>query len=157
MDHTEEAYRLFKSGCNCAQAVFTAFRDVTGLDFETSMRLSSAFGGGMGRMREVCGACSGIFMVLGYIYGYDTPGDDEGKKKLYADVQYLASKFKERHGGTIVCRELLKNAAAGRDTSPTPEPRTNEYYKRRPCADFVSDAAEILDEFIYEEKSKNEV
>lgn len=150
MTHSEEAFRLFKSGCNCAQSIFTAFRDVTGLDFETSMRISSAFGGGMGRLREVCGTCSGMFMVLGYLYGYDTPGDDESKKQLYTEVQHLAGKFKERHGGTIVCRELLRGLAASRDTNPTPETRTDEYYKRRPCAHLVADAAEILDEFLNE-------
>ena len=145
--HSEKARELFMRGYNCSQAVFTAFCDVTGLDEETALKISSSFGGGMARMREVCGTCSGCFMVLGMLYGYKTP-DDELRKKHYARIQQAANRFKERNGGTMICRELLKNIA----TTPglVPEPRTEQYYKVRPCVRFVECAAEITDEMIEE-------
>ena len=99
----------------------------------------------MGRLREVCGAVSGMFFVLSLLYGYDTPGDDVCKKQLYTDVQALAGKFREKCG-SIICREILKNPP----TDPTPSPRTAEYYKSRPCARMVFAAAALMDEFIAE-------
>ena len=76
MDHGMKAAELFLGGYNCAQSVVVAFCDVTGLEVDFAAKLASSFGGGMGRMREVCGAVSGMLMVLGLLYGYDTPGDD---------------------------------------------------------------------------------
>ena len=143
MDHSIYAGELFLKGYNCAQAVVVAFTDVTGLDESFSARLSSSFGGGMGRMREVCGAVSGMLMVLSILYGYDTPGDDESKKRLYTEVQALAGKFREEVGA-IVCREILKNPPS----DPTPSPRTAEFYAKRPCARMVVTAGKLLDEFI---------
>ena len=143
MDHGMKAAELFLSGYNCAQSVAVAFCDVTGLDEKTTARMMSAFGGGMGRLREVCGAVSGMFFVLSYLYGYDTPGDDTGKMRTYADVQALAAKFRETCG-SIVCREILKNPP----TDPKPSPRTEEYYKKRPCARMVFTAATLMDEYI---------
>ena len=143
MDHGMKAMDLFFAGYNCAQAVAVAFCDVTGLDEKTAARMVSAFGGGMGRLREVCGAVSGMFFTLSLLYGYDTPGDDENKKRLYTDVQALAAKFRERCG-SIICREILKNPP----TDPTPSPRTAEYYKQRPCARMVYTAATLMDEFM---------
>ena len=143
MEHGMKAAELFVQGFNCAQAVAVAFCDVTGLDEKFSARMVSSFGGGMGRLREVCGAVSGMFFVLGYLYGYDTPGDDELKKALYVQVQELAGKFRERCGH-IVCREILKNPP----TDPTPSPRTAEYYAQRPCARMVKKAADLMDAFI---------
>ena len=103
MDHSVIAGELFLGGCNCAQAVFLAFSDVTGIDRNLAARLSSPFGGGMGRMREVCGAVSGMLMVLGTFYGYDeTAEDDTQKKQLYKDVQALAGKFREECGSFFV-------------------------------------------------------
>ena len=94
MDHREKAAELFVNGSNCAQAVAVAFCDVTGMEPELAAKLSSSFGGGMGRMREVCGAVSGMLMVLGALYGYDDPGEkDRAKKAHYAMVQELAGKF----------------------------------------------------------------
>ena len=145
MEHGIKAAELFLAGYNCAQAVAVAFCDVTGLEEQTAARLASPFGGGMGRMREVCGAVSGMFMVLGWLYGYDTPGDDARKKELYTQVQALAGKFREKTG-SIICREILKNPP----TDPNPSPRTAEYYQKRPCARMVLTAAELLDEFIAE-------
>ena len=145
MDHSYYAGELFMNGYNCAQAVVVAFSDLTGIDKDSSARLSSSFGGGMGRLREVCGAVSGMLMVLGILYGYDTPGDDVAKKAQYADIQALAGTFREKIG-SIVCREILKNPS----TDPTPSPRTEEFYKVRPCARMVVTAAAILDEYIAE-------
>jgi len=146
MDHSIAAGELFLGGCNCAQAVFLAFSDITGMDRKVAARLSSPFGGGMGRMREVCGAVSGMLMVLGVLYGYDeTPGNDPHKKQLYVDVQALAGRFREECG-SIICREILKNPAS----DPNPTPRTAEFYAKRPCARMVMTAARLLDEFIAE-------
>jgi len=144
MDHSIKAGELFLGGCNCAQAVFLAFSDVTGIDRKVAARLSSPFGGGMGRMREVCGAVSGMLMVLGVLYGYDeTVEDDSQKKQLYKDVQALAAQFREECG-SIICREILKNPPS----DPNPTPRTAEFYAKRPCTRMVMTAAKLLDEFI---------
>ena len=144
MDHAYKAGELFLSGSNCAQAVIVAFSDVTGMDEKTSARISSAFGGGMGRMREVCGAVSGMLMVLSLLYGYEEPGENDcNKKRLYKEVQDLAGKFREEVG-SIVCREILKNPP----TDPNPTPRTAEFYQKRPCARMVMTAARLLDEYI---------
>ncbi len=145
MDHSTKAAQLFLQGYNCAQAVAVAFCDVTGLDADYTAKLVSAFGGGMGRLREVCGAVSGMFMVLGHLYGYDTPGDDAKKKELYTRVQELAKQFEEING-SIICREILKNPPS----DPNPSPRTAEYYAKRPCAKMVMTAAKLMDEFIAE-------
>ncbi len=145
MNHEIKARELFKEGYNCAQAVFLAFYDVTGLDEKYAAALSSSFGGGMGRLREVCGAVSGAFMVLGLLYGYTDPKDHAAKKEHYALIQDIAAKFKTENG-SIICRELL-GLSAGAD-SPVPELRTQEYYKKRPCEDYVGIAARIVDEYI---------
>jgi C_GCAxxG_C_C family probable redox protein len=112
MEHVTKARELFESGYNCSQAVFGAFSDLTGLDIDTAMKLSSSFGGGMGRLREVCGAVSGMFMVLGMLYGYSDPDDKEAKSEHYKRIQALAGEFKQIHG-SIVCRELLDEKTAG--------------------------------------------
>ena len=144
MDHSEKAAELFLSSSNCAQAVVVAFCDVTGLDPAFAAKMSCSFGGGMGRMREVCGAVSGRLMVAGLLYGYNDPGEkDCNKKAHYQLVQYLAGRFREEVG-SIVCREILKNPPS----DPNPTPRTAEFYKTRPCARMVMTAARILDEYI---------
>jgi C_GCAxxG_C_C family probable redox protein len=143
MDRGTKAAELFLNGYNCAQAVAVAFSDLTGLDEILSARLASSFGGGMGRMREVCGAVSGMLMVAGILYGYDTPGDDIAKKAHYTLVQELAGQFRERNG-SIVCREILKNPPS----DPAPSERTAEYYASRPCARMVYSAATILEAYI---------
>ena len=145
MDHGMKAAELFLSGYNCSQAVLVAFCDVTGLEEDFSAKLASSFGGGMGRMREVCGAVSGMLMVAGLLYGYETPGDDVSKKAHYTRVQYLAGRFREEVG-SIVCREILKNPPS----DPNPSPRTAEYYAKRPCARMVMLAGQILDQYIKE-------
>lgn len=143
-NHKELAKSYFLQGYNCSQSVLLAFHEELGLDKETAARMASPFGGGMGRLREVCGTVSGMFLVLGLLQGYDDPKDQEAKKSLYQQVQRLAHTFQERNG-SIICRELL-----GLDhhaDSPTPSPRTPEYYKKRPCADLAGDAAQILEQF----------
>lgn len=143
MEHGMKAAELFLNGYNCAQAVAVAFCDVTGLEEKFTAKMVSSFGGGMGRIREVCGAVSGMFFVLGHLYGYDAPGDDERKKQLYSQVQELAAQFREQCG-SIVCREILNNPP----TDPTPSPRTAEYYAKRPCALMVKTAGDLMDAFI---------
>ena len=143
MNHAEKAFQLFKSGYNCAQAVAVAFCDLTGLSEVQAARMASAFGGGMGRMREVCGAVSGMFMVLGLLYGYDDPKADDTKKKLYTEVQALADRFKAE-AGSIICRDILKNPPS----DPNPSPRTDAYYAMRPCERMVFLAASLMDEFL---------
>ena len=145
MNHVERAVELFVEGYNCAQAVAAAFGDLTGLDEKTAARMASCFGGGMGRMREVCGAVSGMLMVAGVLYGYDDPKATKEKRELYAQVQAMAGQFREELG-SIVCRDLLKKPPS----DPNPTPRTEQFYKDRPCARMVATAARIMDAFIEE-------
>ena len=147
MDHSGIARENFLSGYSCAQAILLAFSDLTGLDDRTALLISSSFGGGMGRMRETCGAFCGIIMVAGLLYGYSEPRDFEKKSAHYKKVQQLAAAFREQNG-SIICREIL--GAAGADKSPTPEKRTAEYYKKRPCPEICANAAKALDKFIEE-------
>ncbi len=144
MEHDIQAAELFCSGYNCAQAVTVAFSDVTGLSPQLSAQLTSGFGGGIGRLREVCGAVSGMVAVASLLYGYSIP-DPQQQAATYALIQTLAGQFKDR-AGSIVCRELLDNPA----TDPAPSPRTAEYYAKRPCARMVMLAASILDSYISE-------
>ena len=148
-NHAETARENFVKGYNCAQAVFVAFKDEMGLDELTAARLSSSFGGGMGKLREVCGAVSGALMVLGMLRGNSDPADDKAKAAHYARVQEFAAKFKAEHD-TIICRDLLKNIALKKEHTSEPEARTEEYYKVRPCVRFVETAAKILDEMLAE-------
>jgi len=141
----ERAYALFKDGYNCSQAVFGAFAEELGVDFDTAVKLASGFGGGIGRMREVCGTFTGLTMVASMIYGYNDPKDTETKTELYEKIRALADRFREDNG-SIICRELLGLQQAER--SAVPEARTSEYYKKRPCAELCRYAAELLEEFI---------
>ena len=150
MNHSEKAAELFYNGYNCAQAIMVAFADVTGLEEKYAAKMISSFGGGMGRLREVCGAVSGMFAVAGILYGYDDPTDDDAKHRHYELVQELAAKFKAE-AGSIVCREILKNPP----NDPAPSPRTAQYYAERPCARLVYLAAKILDDYIAEHPITN--
>ena len=142
MDHGIKAAELFLGGYNCAQAVAVAFCDVTGLEEKVAARMVSAFGGGMGRMREVCGAVSGMFFVASTLYGYDQP-DQNLQKETYTMIQQLAEAFREE-AGSIICREILKNPPS----DPTPTARTEEFYATRPCTRMVVLAAKVLDAYI---------
>lgn len=146
MTKGELAKEQFKNGCNCSQAVAVAFCEETGLDRELVKQLTTGFGGGMGRMREVCGAVSGMTFVVSALY-------KEDKGSVYARVQEVAKSFKEANG-SIICRELLGLDIKGAD-SPVPQPRTESYYKKRPCAEIVSIAADILDKYIKDNPPQN--
>ena len=148
MDRSERAAQLFLKGYNCSQSVVIAFSDLTGLDTEQSARLASSFGGGMGRMREVCGAVSGMYLVLGMLYGYSDPLDYEGKRQQYGVIQELAAKFRER-AGSIVCREILKNPPS----DPAPTVRTQQFYAQRPCTRMIMLAVSLLEDYIRERES----
>ena len=141
-NYSDKAAKNFKLGYNCAQSVFLAFANELGFDDETALKLSSSFGGGMGRLREVCGAVSSMFAVAGLKKGYVSPNDDEIKAKHYELIQSLAEEFKAKFG-TFICRELLE-LPEGKD-SPIPSKRTEEYYQTRPCEAFVRYAAEIIE------------
>lgn len=143
MDHSTLAAQLFLDGCSCSQSVMAAFCDLTGMDRATALRLTAPFGGGIGRMREVCGAVSGMMMVVGLLYGFEPSQDSTAKTAHYHLVQELAEQFRQE-AGSIICREILKNPPA----DPNPSPRTAEYYASRPCARMVMLAAEILDRYI---------
>ena len=146
---SEKARELFKNGYNCAQSVFCAFCDETGMSFEEALKLSSSFGGGMGRLREVCGAVSAMFMIAGIKYGYTTPDNDDIKGKHYELIQRLAKEFEAKHG-TIICRELL--GLDIKNDSPIPSKRTEQYYAERPCEEFIATAAEIIENYINKQR-----
>lgn len=158
----EKAVSLFKQGYNCAQSVFAAYSDLYGMDEGTAIRLSSSFGGGMGRMREVCGAVSGMLMIAGLETGTVDGHDAEGRNYNYMVVQRLAQEFRDRNG-SIICRELLGISQEQASlTDPVPEKRTDEYYKKRPCIRLIEDAADILENMLLDdmpekEGNKNEI
>lgn len=136
MNRIEKAETLFTSGCNCSQAVFTAFADEFGMDETLAKRVSCGLGGGVGRMREVCGAVTGAAMVLGMRLGPE-------KTAAYPAIQEFCAKFKAETG-SIVCRELLEGTGA--TTGGAPEVRTPAYYAKRPCVELVKIAVQILEE-----------
>ena len=150
MTHANRAEQLFTQGYNCAQAVFGAFQEEVNLPLDVMMKLSSSFGGGMGRLREVCGACSGMFMAAGLLYGYAGPEEGSVKADHYALIRSLAAQFEAVHG-SIVCREILGKRA---EVGGTPEKRTQEYYAARPCVRCVRSAAEILEKYMVSHPAK---
>lgn len=164
MTRKEKAVSLFKEGYNCSQSVFAAYADRYGIDREMALRLSASFGGGMGRMREVCGAVSGMLMVAGLETGATEGKDVKGKKANYDMVQKMAGIYREANG-SIVCKELLGlvpmashqennslkaaqvNNISFHDTQP--EARTEEYYKKRPCIKLIQMACDIIEQELY--------
>ena len=140
-----KAKELFNSGYNCCQSVVLAYADIIGLEPTLAATISAPFGGGMGRLREVCGAVSGMTMVAGFLSPCPTADDPAAKKANYALVQRFAEAFREQNGA-IVCRTLLGLDHA--KDEPTPSPRTAEYYRKRPCAELVGDAARIVGEYL---------
>ena len=139
---SEHAAQLFMEGYNCSQAVVGAFADCIPIEFDLLMKMSSSMGGGMGRLREVCGAVSGMFLVAGFFKGYSDPKAREEKTEHYRLIQALAQEFKNQNG-SIICRELL-GGQAGENTH-IPAERTQGYYQKRPCKDLVSDAVCVLE------------
>lgn len=154
IDYEKKAMELFLSGYNCSQAIVCAFADKTGLDDTLALKISSSFGGGMGRLREVCGAVSGMFMVLGILYGYDDLKDQSRKARHYDRIQELARRFEEENG-SIICRELL--GLTEKRSVPEPELRTASYYQNRPCPEKVGSAARILAEYLEELEKETEL
>ena len=137
---------FFKQGYNCSQSVVGAWAEDMGLDLNTALKISCGFGGGIGRMREVCGAFSGAVMILGLKFGNTVGSDAKAKGANYELVQKFAKRFKEENGrDTIICREMLGLDGASK---PTPAARTNEYYKKRPCVELVGIASGLLAEFV---------
>jgi len=147
----EKAKAFFLEGYNCAQAVLLTFADDLGMDKNTAAKLASSFGGGMGRLREVCGAVSAMFMIAGILRGYADPKGHRAKAEHYRRIQKLARRFEEIHG-SIVCRDLL--GLAEKSDCSIPEQRTADYYRKRPCVQLVGDAARILEEMIRQENTK---
>ena len=145
-ERIEKAVELFKSGYNCSQSVVAAFADLYGFTQEQALKMSASFGGGIGRMREICGAACGLFLLAGLETGATQASDREGKAANYALVQKLAAEFKRRNG-SMICHELL----GLKKTEPivaTPEERTAQNYKKRPCVKMVEEAARIWVEYI---------
>lgn len=143
--HSDIAVELFLKGYNCTQSVLGAFSVELGLDFEQAIKLASSFGAGMGRLREVCGALTGEFMVAGLIFGYTDEKDRKAKTEHYKLIQEIAQYF-ENKNGSIICRELL--GLQTKKSHPVPQKRDSNYYKKRPCKELVRLAAEHMDELI---------
>ncbi len=147
MNRGEAAYNFFLEGYNCTQSVLMAYRDFFPKDyFSLILDSSSSFGGGMGRLREVCGTVSGAFLILGRVYGYHEAKEREKKAKLYSHIQNFASLF-EKENSSIICRDLL--GLRGK-SSPIPEERNSDYYIRRPCPGYCFSAASILEKYLQE-------
>ena len=143
----QRAVELFKSGYNCSQSVVAAFADLYGFTEEQALRMSASFGGGIGRMRQTCGAACGMFLLAGLDTGAVDAEDRAGKSHNYEVVQQLAEKFKAENG-SLICAELLglSTTATHRDTQA--EPRTDLYYKKRPCVEMVETAARIFANYL---------
>ena len=137
----------FEEGCNCCQSLVLAFLPEIGLERETALRMASGLGGGVGRLREICGAVSGSAIVLGFFMGSTDPLDQEKKAALYGEIQRLAESFAAEKG-SYLCRELM-GLPPGKD-EPVPEARTAAYYQRRPCGALIARAAELLAELLNE-------
>lgn len=146
-----KAVDLFKSGFNCSQSVVAAFADMYGFTEEQALRMSAAFGGGIGRMRLTCGTACGLFMLAGLEKGAVEGKDQASKAATYKLVQQLADEFKKRNG-TLVCAELL--GLKKPEGTFVPEARTEQYYAKRPCVRMVEVAAQIWVEY---QKNKHEV
>ena len=146
-EKAQRAKALFLEGYNCAQAVAGAFAPEMGLPLDTVARMAGGFGGGMGRMREVCGAVSGMTLAASALRGYSDPQAGPAKTGTYAMIQALAGCFRAQNG-SIICRELL--GLARPEGTPQAEARTPEYYKKRPCPELVAMAAQILEEWLAE-------
>ena len=142
-ERARQAVNYFKNGYNCTQSVLLAYADLFEMDLQSAARITAPFGGGMGRLREVCGTVSGMFMIVGLAIPADNPTDMESKTRNYALVQRLAERFRKENG-SIICRELL--GLNVRQENPQPEARTENYYKKRPCIELVHFAATLIGE-----------
>ena len=151
-EHKTKALELFESGAQCAQATLGALCDVTGLALDDALALSASFGGGVGRMREVCGALSGILMAVGLHFGRYPLGDAQtgaNKDRHYRLTQYVSAEFKRRVG-SLFCYRLLDLPHAAQ--VPVSQPRTNDFYQTRPCLGIILAAIEVFDELLAAEQ-----
>ena len=144
-DYRNKAREAFFSGLNCSQSLVSAFAEYVDMDRSTLLKLSSSFGAGMGRLREVCGAVSGMFIIAGFLYGTDETAEKEEKADHYRRIQHLAFEFMKKYD-TLYCRDLLHLPPGPSD--PVPADRTPDYYAARPCPDFIGEAAFILAEYL---------
>ena len=149
MTRKELAINYFKEGYNCSQAIVLAFKDVLSVDANDLCKIASPFGGGISRMRETCGAVTGMVLVLGNLIGYDTPEMGEKKHELYKNTQELLKIFEKKYG-SLTCRVLLNLSSQHDD--PKPSPRDHSFFEKRPCPELIGGAAEILDNYIKEKK-----
>lgn len=145
MNRRELAINYFKEGYNCSQAVVLAFKDVLTIDVNELCKIASPFGGGLSRMRETCGAVSGMVLVLGNLFGYHSPETGEKKQELYEKTQELLRIFENRYG-SLTCRVLL-NLTTKHD-NPKPSKRNQSFFLKRPCLELIGGAAEILEEYL---------
>ncbi len=148
-----QAVKLFESGYNCAQSVFTTYADLVGMDHEKALMISCPLGAGVGRMREVCGAVTAMSMLLGLKEGNADPSDQEAKAYVYAKTRQIADCFKEE-SGSIICKELL--GIDGREDSAAPSVRTKDFYEKRPCGRLIALAAQIIEDIIFTEEFKKQ-
>ena len=147
MTRKEQAINYFKEGYNCTQAVVLAFQDILTIDAKELCKIASPFGGGISRMRETCGAVSGMVLVLGNLIGYDTPEMGEKKQELYKNTQELLKIFENKYG-SLTCRVLLNLTVKHDDPKPTP--RDHSFFEKRPCPELIGGAAEILEHYLLE-------
>lgn len=144
----QRAVDNFMQGYGCCQSVVAAFADLYNLDDTMAKRIAAGFGGGVGRMRMMCGAVSGIVILAGLDRGQIDGADRKGKSMCYKVVQELLDEFKVQNG-SVVCAELLGlNGHEKAQSSYVASPRTAEYYKTRPCAAKVESAARIFAEYL---------
>jgi len=151
-ERSRQAEDLFRQGYSCAQSVLIPFCAETGLSPRTAALLASSFGGGMGRLREVCGAFSAMLMVVGLTHGSAAPADEDGKARQYAEIQRLAALFRQQNG-SIICRDLLEGVPV--TAGSTPQPRTSDYYRQRPCQAIVGRAAALTEFYLMEKDHEN--
>lgn len=144
----DKAVETFEAGFSCAQAVFVTYADLFGMDKETALKLASPMGGGIGRMREVCGAVSAMALLAGLKDGNTDPADEEGRERIYLLVREMSDRFRDENG-SIICRELL--GIKTREQSAKPDVRTQEYYESRPCSRLVASAAKLVEEILLED------
>ncbi len=150
--YVQRGIELFKQGYNCTQSTVLAFAPYYNLPEPLIAKLTCGQGAGMGRMREQCGTASGIFLLVGMETASSEPSL-EARAETYAAVQELAARFKAE-AGSLICRELLKGHVKEIQTSPMPEARTDDYYRRRPCVGMVEMALRIYAQWLEERQEE---
>ena len=148
MSRAERAKEYFEKGYACSQAVALAFCDIVDVSEEAVSKIMLPFGGGFGRLRLVCGAVSGMTAICGLLFS-DGEVSGENKKQVYEIERELCDRF-QKENGSLICAELLEGAAIKPEIGGQAEARTAEYYKKRPCAEIVYEAARILEEYLKE-------